>query len=162
VCFARGTFNSHPYVLGAMQAFLDRLDEADAAASYASLDATWGDRAEALNDALAARDLPLRVVALASVWTVCHEAESRYNWLLQFYLRAHGLALSWVGTGRLIFSHAMTPAEFEEVCRRFVAAAEAMRADGWWTGGAPGQARRQMLRELASAWVGSIISPRRI
>ena len=28
---------------------------------------------------------------------------SRYNWMLQFYLRAHGLALSWVGTGRLIF-----------------------------------------------------------
>ena len=28
ICFARGTFNSHPYVMGAMQAFLERLDSA--------------------------------------------------------------------------------------------------------------------------------------
>ena len=26
ICFARGTFNSHPYVMGAMAEFLDRLD----------------------------------------------------------------------------------------------------------------------------------------
>ncbi len=26
ICFARGTFNSHPYVMGAMSAFLDRLE----------------------------------------------------------------------------------------------------------------------------------------
>ena len=26
-CFARGTFNSHPYVMGAMYEFLRRLDE---------------------------------------------------------------------------------------------------------------------------------------
>ena len=26
VCFARGTFNSHPYVMGAMHEFLQRLD----------------------------------------------------------------------------------------------------------------------------------------
>ena len=26
ICFARGTFNSHPYVMGAMKAFLDRLE----------------------------------------------------------------------------------------------------------------------------------------
>ena len=28
----------------------------------------------------------------------------RYNWMLQYYLRSEGLALSWIGTGRLIFS----------------------------------------------------------
>ena len=26
ICFARGTFNSHPYVMGAMYEFLQRLD----------------------------------------------------------------------------------------------------------------------------------------
>ena len=28
ICFARGTFNSHPYVMGAMCEFLRRLDSA--------------------------------------------------------------------------------------------------------------------------------------
>ena len=32
ICFARGTFNSHPYVMGAMNAFLERLDSAPVAA----------------------------------------------------------------------------------------------------------------------------------
>ena len=52
--------------------------------------------------------------------------------MLQYYLRAEGLALSWVGTGRLIFSLDYTDADFEAVAERFVAAAQAMREDGWW------------------------------
>ena len=43
--------------------------------------------------------------------------------MLQYYLRAEGLALSWVGTGRLIFSLNYTDADFEAVLDRFVAAA---------------------------------------
>ena len=44
--------------------------------------------------------------------------------MLQYYLRAEGLALSWVGTGRLIFSLNYTDADFDAVADRFVAAAE--------------------------------------
>ena len=40
--------------------------------------------------------------------------------------------LSWVGSGRLIFSHNYTEKDFRAVAERFVAAAEAMQADGWW------------------------------
>ncbi len=46
----------------------------------------------------------MRVANLSSIWTVLYTQPSRYNWMLQYYLRAEGLALSWVGTGRLIFS----------------------------------------------------------
>ena len=56
----------------------------------------------------------------------------RYNWMLQYYLRAEGLALSWVGTGRLIFSLNYDEADFAAVADRFVAAAAAMERDGWW------------------------------
>jgi glutamate-1-semialdehyde 2,1-aminomutase len=52
--------------------------------------------------------------------------------MLQYYLRAEGLALSWVGTGRLIFSLNYSDADFEAVCERFAAAARAMERDGWW------------------------------
>jgi glutamate-1-semialdehyde 2,1-aminomutase len=52
--------------------------------------------------------------------------------MFQYYLRAEGLALTWVGTGRLIFSLNYTEADFEAVADCFVAAAEAMQRGGWW------------------------------
>jgi glutamate-1-semialdehyde 2,1-aminomutase len=69
---------------------------------------------------------------MSSVWTVLYTQPSRYNWMLQYYLRAQGLALSWIGTGRLIFSLNYIQADFDAVADRFVAAAKAMREDGWW------------------------------
>ncbi len=132
ICFARGTFNSHPYVMGAMQVFLERIERVEIRALYQGLDETWDGRAVRLNRRLEKEDLPVRVSNLSSIWTVCYTRPSRYNWMLQFYLRAEGLALSWVGTGRLIFSLNYTEAEFDAVAERFVAAARAMREDGWW------------------------------
>ena len=85
-----------------------------------------------LNERLAAHDLPVRVSNLSSIWMVHYTEPSRYNWMLQYYLRAEGLALSWVGTGRLIFSLNYTDADFAAVADRFVAAAEKMKRDGWW------------------------------
>jgi glutamate-1-semialdehyde 2,1-aminomutase len=52
--------------------------------------------------------------------------------MLQYYMRAEGLALSWIGTGRLIFTLNYTDEDFAAVADRFVAAAKAMQADGWW------------------------------
>ncbi len=153
ICFARGTFNSHPYVMGAMQAFLHRWEQPDVQRLYEGLDARWQARAEALNRRLQAAGAPVQVSALSTIWTVTYTQPSRYNWLLQYYLRAHGLALSWVGTGRLIFSLAFGDAEFEAVAERFVAAAGEMAADGWWWQDAAltNQAiRRGVLKEMWS------------
>ncbi len=157
ICFARGTFNAHPYVMGAMQVFLERLQSEPVRAIYAALDATWDRRAGVLNDTLRDAGVPVRVAHLSSVWTVCYTRPARYNWMLQFYLRAHGLALSWVGTGRLVFSLDYTDDAFAAVCSRFVAAAAEMQADGWWFDTEPARGdkgiRRLMLREmLAHGW----------
>jgi glutamate-1-semialdehyde 2,1-aminomutase len=132
VCLARGTFNSHPYVMGAMHVFLQRLQRPEVRALYDGLDATWNTRAEALNRQLEAAAAPVRVAGMGTLWTVTYTAPSRYNWMLQFYLRAEGLALSWVGTGRILFSLNTTQSDFDEVAHRFVAAARAMHSDGWW------------------------------
>jgi glutamate-1-semialdehyde 2,1-aminomutase len=132
ICFARGTFNSHPYVMGAMQVFLERLDTPEIQAIYEGLDARWDRRAQALNDRLSDAGLPVRVGNLSSIWTVFYTRPSRYNWMLQYYLRAEGLALSWVGTGRLIFSLNYGEEDFAAVVDRFLVAAKAMEADGWW------------------------------
>jgi len=151
ICFARGTFNSHPYVMGAMQVFLERMKTPEVQALYEGLDERWNARAARFNARMADAGLPVRVANLSSIWTVLYERPSRYNWMLQFYLRAHGLALSWVGTGRLIFSLNYGDAEFDAVLDRFEAAAREMEADGWWWG-APGQSnrtiRRGILREM--------------
>ena len=136
ICFARGTFNAHPYVMGAMNAFLTRLDRPEWRALYDGLDERWAARAAQFNAALAAVGAPVAAAHLQSIWTILYTRPSAYNWMLQYYLRAEGLALSWVGTGRLIFSLDIDDALFADIVRRFVAAAQAMRADGWWHGGA--------------------------
>jgi glutamate-1-semialdehyde 2,1-aminomutase len=134
ICFARGTFNAHPYVMGAMKAFLDALETPAIAQLYEGIDERWDGRAQRLNSRLEQLGLPVRVANMSTVWTVLYTQPSRYNWMLQFYLRAHGLALSWVGSGRLIFSLNYGDVEFEEVVRRFADAAQAMQKDGWWSG----------------------------
>jgi glutamate-1-semialdehyde 2,1-aminomutase len=167
VCFARGTFNSHPYVMGAMNEFLRALEGAALQELYRDLDITWNQRAAALNDRLAAAGLPVRVANLSTVWTILYTEPSRYHWMFQYYLRAEGLALSWVGSGRLIFTLTCTASDFAEVAHRFESAAAAMQRDGWWWRDATASARqyrRQVLRELlqarCSSSIGSISSPR--
>jgi glutamate-1-semialdehyde 2,1-aminomutase len=151
ICFARGTFNSHPYVMTAMDEFLTRLEDPAFRSVYDGLDDTWDRRARQLNERLAAQDLPIRVSNLSSIWMVQYTEPSRYNWMLQYYLRAEHLALSWVGTGRLIFSLNYTDADFAEVADRFVAAAEKMKRDGWWFHDAAltnKAIKRQILKEM--------------
>ncbi len=115
-----------------------------------------------LNDRLARETLPVRVANLVSIWTVCYTTPSRYNWMFQYYLRAQGLALSWVGTGRLIFSHNYTDADVAAVADRFVAAARAMRIDGWWWAMpdlSNRDIKRQVMREIVAArapWRGRL------
>jgi glutamate-1-semialdehyde 2,1-aminomutase len=155
ICFARGTFNSHPYVMGAMDAFLRYMEAPEGRALYDGVDALWNGRAAALNARLAAEGLSPRVANLGTVWTTDYTVPSRYNWIFQHYLRAEGLALGWIGTGRFIFSLAYSEADFAEVADRYVAAAKAMRADGWtWCAeGTENKAlRRQVLREMWAHW----------
>jgi glutamate-1-semialdehyde 2,1-aminomutase len=173
ICFARGTFNAHPYVMGAMNEFLRRIDTDAIRGLYRDLDSVWNSRARALNEGLAAAQLPVRVANLSSIWTIYYPTPSRYNWMFQYYLRAAGLSLSWVGTGRLIFSLNYTEADFAEVAGRILSAAKDMQSDGWWWREAAltnKAIRRRVFKEMIQArWasaapatspMGSISSPR--
>jgi glutamate-1-semialdehyde 2,1-aminomutase len=151
ICFARGTFNAHPYVMGGMNAFLRRLQTPEIQALYVDQDAKWNARAKRFNDTMAAEGFPVRAANLQSIWTLTYTEPGRYHWMLQYFLRWHGLALSWVGTGRLIFGLNLHDDDFDEVLRRFVAAARDMQTQGWWWR-APELTqkaiRRQVLREM--------------
>lgn len=132
ICFARGTFNSHPYVMGAMNVFLQKIEQAEVVSIYNNIDKVWNARAKQLNKRLNEEDLPVQVVNLSSIWTVLYKQPSSYNCLFQYYLCLEGLALSWVGTGRFIFSLNYTDEDFKQVEERFLRAAQAMQRDGWW------------------------------
>jgi len=151
ICFARGTFNAHPYVMGAMQVFLQRLQSPEVRALYDGLDERWNERARQMSRTLSQAGLPVQVANMSSVWTIIYNRPARYNWMFQFSLRLHGLALSWVGSGRMIFSLNYTDGDFAEVVSRFTAAAKEMQADGCWYA-KPGQTnqtiRRGILREV--------------
>jgi len=118
--------------MGAMTEFLHRLETPEIQALYEGLDGRWNDRTATLNDRLTGEGFPVKIDNLSSIWTISYTRPSRYNWMLQYYLRAEGLALSWVGTGRLIFSLNYTDDDFAAVSDRFVAACRAMQLDGWW------------------------------
>jgi glutamate-1-semialdehyde 2,1-aminomutase len=151
VCFARGTFNSHPYVMTSMDEFLSRLASPNFRSVYHGQDDLWNARTQELNTMMEKADLPVRFANLSSIWTVFYDKPSRYNWMLQYYLRAEGIALSWVGTGRLIFSLNYTDTDFAEVANRFVAAATKMKQDGWWWQDASltnKSIKRQILKEM--------------
>jgi glutamate-1-semialdehyde 2,1-aminomutase len=151
ICFARGTFNSHPYVMAAMNEFLLRLESDEIKAMVRDAGAIWDNRAHRLNARLQGAGVPVAIANMSSIWTVLYTRPARYNWMFQYYLRAEGLALSWIGTGRLIFSLNYTDADFEAVADRFVAAAKAMLADGWWWSDPAAtntSIRRGILREI--------------
>lgn len=154
VCFARGTFNSHPYVMGAMQVFLERINEFDMQLMYNDLDTVWNARAAELNKRLSAEGLPIHIDNLSTIWTVSYTTPSRYNWMFQYYLKAEGLMLSWVGTGRIIFSLNYTDADFTAVSSKFIQAARRMSRDGWWwadTGMTNKGIKRKILGEMLRA-----------
>jgi glutamate-1-semialdehyde 2,1-aminomutase len=167
ICFARGTFNSHPYVMGAMYEFLQRLDSDAMRALYRNLDDVWNARANELNGRLSAEQLPVRLENLSTIWTICYPQPSPYNWMFQYYLREAGVALSWVGTGRLIFSLNYGATEFAEVADSVLSAARAMKQDGWWWAEPTltnKSIRRRVLKEMLQARsllpAGSMSSPR--
>lgn len=132
ISFARGTFNSHPYVLASMNVFLQRIEQPEYRKLYARAEALWDARIAQLNERLRCADAPVEVVNLHTICTVIYRRPSRYNWMFQFYLRDQGLELSWVGSGRMIMSLNFTDEDFEEVTSRFVRAAQQMTEDGWW------------------------------
>jgi len=148
VAFVVGTFSAHPVVMGAMNEFLRWATEPSTPPLYDEMNqrcAGWG---QATNTRLAAAGLPVRIMRLATIWTVLFTQPGRYNWLLQYYLRAQGVTLTWVGTGRCLGTMDFSTKDYDELQDKLVHAAEAMRADGWWlsTADHPGRETTMRLR----------------
>jgi glutamate-1-semialdehyde 2,1-aminomutase len=132
IAYVIGTFSAHPVVMGAMNEFLRWVVEPATADLYREMNDRCADWVEETNRRLAIEGLPLRVVHLGTVWTVLFTEPGRYHWLLQYYLRAAGVTLSWVGTGRCLASMDFTDKDYAALQTKLIDAGCRMKADGWW------------------------------
>ena len=158
IAYVIGTFSGHPVVMGAMNEFLRWVVEPSTAGLYEEMNERCAHWVGATNQRLADAALPIRVVHLGTVWTVLFTEPGRYNWLLQYYLRAEGVSMSWVGTGRCLSNMDFTEKDYEALQTKLLSAAHAMNADGWWPRAAehPGRERR-MRMQLVREVVGSLV-----
>jgi len=158
LAYVIGTFSAHPLVMGAMNEFLRWVSRPQTWQLYEEANQHCTEWAHAVNRAFSEHSLPLRVVNLATVWTILFQQPGRYNWLLQYYLRAEGVTLSWVGTGRCLSNMAFTPEDYDELQEKLVAAALRMKQDGWWLEGVEEPKRRKVMKSrLTWEMIGSIV-----
>ena len=123
MAYVVGTFSAHPAVMGAMNEFLRWVVEPAVATQYDEMNQRCADWVRSTNQRLAEASLPVRVMNLGTIWTVLFKEPGRYNWLLQYYLRAEGVTLSWVGTGRCLCSMDFTRDDYAALQGKLVDAA---------------------------------------
>jgi glutamate-1-semialdehyde 2,1-aminomutase len=157
-----GTFSAHPAVMGAMHEFLKWVITPEARHLYQGGNDACAAWALATNRELAASRLPVRIAHLGTIWTILFTEPGRYNWLLQYYLRAKGITLSWVGTGRCLASLDFSPYDYECLQAAIVDAAREMRRDGWWLSAVnhPRREQRMKLRLIAEMMSSLVPVPR--
>ena len=153
VAYVVGTFSAHPVVMATMNEFLRWLVDESTEPLYEEMNQRCAEWARSTNERLAAAALPLRVMHFGTIWTVTFTEPGRYNWLLQYYLRAQGVTLTWVGTGRCLSNMDFSVKDYEELKDKLVQAAATMKADGWWVSAEelPGRdkiMRRRLTREV--------------
>jgi glutamate-1-semialdehyde 2,1-aminomutase len=158
LAYVVGTFSAHPLVMGAMNEFLKWVVTTEAAELYHTASTRCEEWAQATNQRLVEQDLPIRVVHLTTVWTVLFKRPSRYNWLLQYYLRAEGVTLSWVGTGRCLTSLDFSADDYQELGTKLVNGADKMKRDAWWLSeeqqpGMEKAMRTLFIREMAGSLI---------
>jgi glutamate-1-semialdehyde 2,1-aminomutase len=158
IAYVIGTFSAHPLVMAAMNEFLRWVASPAAADLYQTAESRCEAWTRSTNAELAAADLPIRVARLSTIWTVLFTEPGRYSWLLQYYLRAQDVALSWVGTGRCLASLDYETRDYDDLRRKLVDAARTMKADGWWpTLAEQPQRPRRMRWNLAKELLGSLV-----
>lgn len=158
LAYVIGTFSAHPLVMGAMNEFLRWVTRPQTQQLFDNSNQRCTEWATAVNKVFADTALPLRVVNLATVWTILFQQPGRYNWLLQYYMRAEGVTLSWVGTGRCLSNLAFTREHYDELQTKLVAAAARMKQDGWWLDGLERPEQRKVMKSrLMWEMIGSLV-----
>merc|ERR1711920_139469 len=132
VNYVIGTFAGHPFVMASMNAFLKWLKREDTLKSYDAMATNIDAFIAKANKAFTEKKYPIQLTNWFSVWSILYTEPGRYHWLLQYYLKDAEVNLSWVGTGRLLFSLEWKKEDYDRLLERLLAACEQMKAGGWW------------------------------
>jgi glutamate-1-semialdehyde 2,1-aminomutase len=158
LAYVVGTFSAHPAVMGAMYEFLTWLTAAGRDAQYEAMNRQCAEWVRSTNARLADEALPVCVVHLGTIWTVLFSEPGRYNWLLQYYLRAEGVTLSWVGTGRCLCSMDFSAHDYSTLQHALIRATSHMARDGWWLDAADRREKeKRMKSRLTREMLGSLV-----
>jgi len=156
VAYVIGTFAGHPAVMGSMNAFLTWLNTPAATESYVTMHKNIDAFIKTANATFEKQGFPLKFANWFSVWSMMFTKPGRYHWMFQYYLRDAGVALSWVGTGRCLFSLDWTQKDFDELLKRILAACKEMEAGGWWENPRV-DVKRAIGKEFAMAIAKSVV-----
>ena len=160
VAYIVGTFSASPLTLACQNRFLKWVLSEEASKEYDRLRrdvAVWRDETnEELKQAFGGK-APISVQSYSSVWTIMYQNPSRYNFLLQYYMRDEGANLSWVGTGRVCFSLDFQKKDFDAIKKILIESCKRMERDGWWQkgneGGGGGDIKKSLGKEILKAMI---------
>jgi len=151
VAYVIGTFAGHPAVMGSMNAFLKwhkKVGQEPWDKMHECINAFVAKANQAFKDG----DYPLELSNWFSVWSMVYTAPGRYHWMLQYYMRDAGVALSWVGTGRCLFALDLTSENYDDLLKRMLVACAAMKEGGWWE-----PPRVNVKKRVSLEFVGAIL-----
>merc|ERR1712096_173765 len=118
--------------MSCMNAFLKWLDKEETLKSYGAMHANIEEFVKVTNGELKKNGYPIELKNWYSVWSIVFTEEGRFHWMLQYYMRDQGINLSWVGTGRLLFSLDWQKADYDRLRERLLSACQEMKKGGWW------------------------------
>jgi glutamate-1-semialdehyde 2,1-aminomutase len=132
VNYVIGTFAGHPLVMSTMNAFLKWLETPETIKSYENMHMNIESFIKRANEELTSNGYPVKLTNWFSVWSVLYTAPGRYHWMFQYYMKDAGINLSWVGSGRLLFSLDWQKSDYDRLLERLLIACESMQKGGWW------------------------------
>ncbi|CAE8627957.1 unnamed protein product [Polarella glacialis] len=132
VNYVIGTFAGHPFVMACMNAFLRWLETPETVKSYDTMHTNIDSFISTANAKFKEKGYPIQLTSWYSVWSILYSNPGRYHWLFQYYLKDAGVNLSWVGSGRLLFSLEWQKADYDRLLERLLTACEEMQKGGWW------------------------------
>jgi glutamate-1-semialdehyde 2,1-aminomutase len=156
VAYVIGTFAGHPYVMSTMNAFLKWLKKPETVKSYDTMHTNIKNFMEKTNKSLKEKDYPVQLTSWFSVWSILYTDPGRYHWMLQYYMKDAGINLSWVGTGRLLFSLDWKEKDYNRLHDRLITACANMKEGGWWEPPVT-NVKRKLVVELAGGVLRNLL-----
>merc|ERR1719359_1770819 len=156
VAYVIGTFAGHPYVMSTMNAFLKWLKKPETVKSYEQMHTNIEKFMEKTNKSLKEKDYPVQLTSWFSVWSILYPEPGRYHWMLQYYMKDAGINLSWVGTGRLLFSLDWKEKDYNRLHDRLITACANMKEGGWWEPPVT-NVKRKLVVELAGGVLRNLL-----